>query len=408
MKKGVNTNKEEIQKIFSRGISKFYPSREDVEERLLSGKRLKIYGGMDATGVDLHIGHSKQLILLERLRRLGHEIIILFGDFTAMIGDPSDKSATRVLLTKEQVASNISTWKKQVSHILSFDEKENPAKVVQNSQWLSRLSFSDVVDLASNFTVGQMIERDMFENRIKDGKPVYLHEFLYPLMQGYDSVSLDVDGEIGGTDQTFNMLAGRTLQKTLNNKDKFVITTTLLADPKTGKKIMSKSEGDYIGLNDEPNDMFGKTMALPDDIVVQLFKECTFLELEEVSQKEDRFKDPKNKMEVKKELAWEFVKMYHSEDEAIKARKSFEETFGDNKFPADSPTVFVSKNDDFMSALIKSGLVESKSELKRLAESGAITDVDTEEKITDLDTSIENNKKIKIGKKRFLQILLDT
>src|ERR1035437_3298275 len=235
----VITDASKIDEILSRSVSAIYPSTDEFRKALLSGKRLRIYLGADATGSQLHIGHATNLIILERLRKLGHEIIVLFGDFTAMIGDPTDKRATRVQLTEEQVKKNIKSWETQVGKVIDFKDKTNPARFVKNSTWLSKLNFKDLIKLASNFTVQQMIERDMFEKRLNENKPIYLHEFFYPLMQGYDSVALDVDVEVGGNDQTFNMLAGRTLQKIYNNKNKFVIVTTLLVNPKTNKKLMN-------------------------------------------------------------------------------------------------------------------------------------------------------------------------
>ena len=239
----INTDSKTIDEILERGVSNIYPTKEGLRELLLSGKKLKIYLGADPTGTELHLGHSKNFILLEKLRRLGHEVVVLFGDFTAMIGDPTGKLNTRVSLSEKEVKNNLKSWKKQLSPIIKFKTfLDDGAKIVKNSKWLSKLSFGDITRLSSNFTVQQMIERDMFDKRIKEGNPIYLNEFLYPLMQGYDSVVLGVDVEIGGTDQTFNMLAGRTLLKKLKNKEKFVITIDLIVDPKTGKK-MSKSEG---------------------------------------------------------------------------------------------------------------------------------------------------------------------
>ena len=202
----INTDSELVDQILTRSIAHILPSKEELKKLLQSGKRIRIYIGADATGPDLHLGHATNFILIEKLRKLGHEVIILFGDFTAMIGDPTGKEVTRKPLTQSDVDSHISTWKAQVEKILDFSDKENPPRIVKNSEWLSKLNFGDILKIASNFTVQQMIERDMFQKRHEDQKPIHLHEFLYPLMQGYDSVALDVDVEIGGNDQTFNML----------------------------------------------------------------------------------------------------------------------------------------------------------------------------------------------------------
>ena len=206
-----------------------YPSRDVLRERLVHGPPLTVYLGIDPTADFIHMGHALMLKKLAELQRLGHHVVMLIGDFTAMIGDPTDKTATRTKLTREQVKENCQRYKDQASRILSF-EGDNPAELRFNSEWLSKMSFADVVELASHFTVQQMMERDMFEKRMQEGKPIHLHEFLYPLMQGYDSVAMDVDLEVGGNDQTFNMLAGRTLMREIKQKEKFVLTGRLLAD----------------------------------------------------------------------------------------------------------------------------------------------------------------------------------
>ncbi|PIZ54477.1 tyrosine--tRNA ligase, partial [Candidatus Uhrbacteria bacterium CG_4_10_14_0_2_um_filter_41_7] len=253
-------NKEEkIDQLLTRGVSEVLPSAESLKVALQGRKKLKIYIGIDPTSPMLHIGHAIGLRKLREFQDLGHEVILLLGSFTAMIGDPTDKTAVRTQLTQKEVLKNAVTYKEQAGKILNFEGK-NPVKLMFNHKWLQKMNFSEVVNLASHFTVQQMLERDMFETRIKEGKPVYVHEFMYPLMQGYDSVAMDVDAEIGGSDQTFNMLAGRTLQRQINGREKFVITMKLLENAE-GKK-MSKSEGGFIALNDSAKDIFGKLMAM--------------------------------------------------------------------------------------------------------------------------------------------------
>ncbi|RMD52055.1 tyrosine--tRNA ligase, partial [Candidatus Parcubacteria bacterium] len=251
----IDINEEKINAILTRGVEQIYPAPDVLAELLRSGKKMRIYVGVDPTGKHLHIGHALQLRKLRQFQELGHEVILLIGSFTGMIGDPTDKTAVRNQLTKKQVLENAATYKKQAAKILSFSGK-NPAKLMFNHKWLAKMTFAEVVELASKFTVQQMLERDMFEKRIKEGKPVYLHEFLYPLMQGYDSVAMKVDLEIGGSDQTFNMLAGRTLMKVMGQKEKLVMTLKLLTNDE-GKK-MSKSEGGFIALDDDAEEMFGK------------------------------------------------------------------------------------------------------------------------------------------------------
>lgn len=394
------TDKEKIDELLSRSVATILPTKEGLEKKFLSGERLRIYIGADATGPDLHLGHSTNFFFLERMRRLGHEIIVLFGDFTAMIGDPSDKSVARTRLSREEVEKNIETWEAQIAHVLDIHNKENPVRIERNSKWLSQLHFEDVVDLASHFTVQQMIERDMFERRIQDGKPVYVHEFMYPLMVGYDSVVLDVDIELGGNDQTFNMLAGRTLQKAKGGKDKYVVATTLLENPVTGKKLMSKSEGGYVSLQDEPNDMYGKVMALPDEAMIQLFIDATWLPMSEIKELEKQAQeDPKM---VKMRLAREIVTIYHNKEAAQKAEQNFEQTFAQGGVPEDVEIATATPEDQLVDVLVAKGIVKSKSEFRRLVEGGAISVVDGE-KVADTNAKVRVGV-YKVGKRRFLKV----
>lgn len=389
-----------MDELTTRSIADILPSREAFKAFLASGKRLRVYIGADATGPQLHLGHATNFILLEKLRKLGHEVIVLFGDFTAMIGDPTDKDAERKQLSVEQVNKHIHTWKEQVGKIISFDDPDNPAKIVKNSTWLSKLTFAEILGISSSFTVQHMLERDMFERRMKAGKPVHLHEFLYPLMQGYDSVALDVDVEIGGTDQTFNMLAGRILQKKYHGKEKFVIATTLLENPKTGKKLMSKSEGGYIALNDTPTDMYGKTMALPDETIIQMFTDCTYVSLEDIES--IRNMHPKD---AKMHLAREIVTMYHSKEDAQKAEEHFTQTFSEGGVPSDIQTVQTQAGTALADVLIQAGVVTSKTEWRRLVEDGAVALPEKEyEKITDPNVTVSEPLVVKVGKRRFIKI----
>ena len=298
---------QKVDEILSRSVKEILPSKEALKERMMTGNKMKIYIGTDATGSSLHLGHATNYIILEKFRQLGHEVIFLIGDFTSRIGDPTDKSAARVQLTREQVIENTKTWLNQVRPLIKIDDKENPVKIVYNHDWLSKLTFEDVIDIASNFTVQRMLERDMFEKRLKEEKPIYLHEFFYPLMQGYDSVALDVDIEMCGSDQKFNALAGRTLLKKYKNKEKFVFITTLLENPKTGEKMMSKSLGTGVFIDWDANKMFGSIMAQPDENMNQLFIDTTFLSLEEI----DEVMKSENPRDAKMKLAWEIVKIYH-------------------------------------------------------------------------------------------------
>ncbi|HEY4512710.1 MAG TPA: tyrosine--tRNA ligase [Candidatus Paceibacterota bacterium] len=396
-----------IDGLLTRSIQSIYPSKEALKRLLISGRKLRIYIGADATGPDLHLGHSTNYILLEKFRKLGHEVIVLFGDFTAMIGDPSDKSATRVPLTSKNVNENISTWKKQLKPLVNFSAWKNPAKIFKNSKWLSKMSFSNVLGLASNFTVQQIIERDMFQERVKAEKPIYLHEFLYPMMQGYDSVAMDVDIEIGGNDQTFNMLAGRQLQKKFRNKEKFVIATTLLTNPKTGKKLMSKSEGDYVSLEDSAEEMFGKIMALPDQAILQMLTDCTFLSLEKIEEIRISLASGANPRDAKIVLAKEIVSIYHGQYSAEKAEKNFANTFNKKEIPEDLKELQIKKGDTLSLTLLRGGVISSKGEFFRLVGEGAVTELQTAQKITDTKY-IAKPGVYKIGKHRFVKLIANS
>lgn len=400
----INTDPQKIEELLTRSVVNILPSKDLFKNLLLSGKKLRIYTGADATGSKLHIGHSTNFMILEKFRQLGHEVIILFGDFTAKIGDPTDKGTARKPLTDTEVKQNLKTWKKQVGKIVKIGYFNNGAKIVRNSKWLSKMNFSDVINLASNFTVQQMIERDMFQKRLEEKKPIFLHEFFYPLMQGYDSVVLDVEVEIGGNDQTFNMMAGRTLQKIMRGKEKFVMPTTLLVNPKTGKKLMNKSEGNVVGLDDKPEDMFGKIMSLPDEAIVPIFTDCTYLSLVEIEKIKQDLLNGANPRDIKVRLAKEIVTIYHSKEAADKAEENFVNTFKDGGLPEEIPEVKGLVGDLVSSTVAASGVVASKGEYRRLLDEGAVTNMTTGEKIKDPNLKIDGPLTLKIGKKRFLRI----
>ncbi len=394
-----------VDQILTRSVDSLYPNKKSVRDALLSGKRLTIYVGIDATADYVHLGHSTNYLLLERLHQLGHQIIVLVGDFTAMIGDPTDKSSARVRLTKKQVLHNLKTFKDQIGKILDFKDKKNPILFKFNSQWLAKLNFEDLTDLASNFSVQQMLERDMFEKRIKENKPLYVHEFFYPLMQGYDSVAMDVDMEIGGTDQTFNMLAGRTLLKRYKNKEKFVVTTTLLVNPVTKEKMMSKSLGTGIGLNESAENMFGKVMGLPDEGVIQTFVDCTRLSMEEIDKKQKALKKGENPRTIKMQLATEIVKMYHGEKLAQEAQDKFVKQFSNKELPDQIKTVSIASGTyPTTDLLVKLNLAGSKSEARRLLEQNGVKLNQQTYKETTINIGKKNNLIIQVGKRKFIKI----
>ncbi len=379
-----------IDEILNRGVENVYPSRELVKSRL-EKEKLTFYLGVDPTGPTLHIGHLIPLLKLAALQKAGHKVFFLIGDFTAMIGDPTDKTAARKKLTHEEVLANCKTYKDQASKFISF-EGENAAELKFNSEWLAKMNFSDVLELASLMTVDQMLKRDMFENRMRENKPIYIHEFMYPLMQGYDSVAMDVDGEIGGNDQTFNMLTGRDLIKSLKNKDKIVLTTKLVVDP-AGKK-MGKSEGNMISLDQTPEDMFGKVMSWTDGMVPLGFELLTNTATPEGHPKE-----------VKVALAKAVVTLCFDEAAAEKAHQAFESTFSKGELPEDIQTVKAEKDTLLMDVVISSGAVESKGEFRRLVEGNGV-EIIGQGKVTDANIKITAPIDVKIGKRRFLRITI--
>ncbi|MEK7610022.1 MAG: tyrosine--tRNA ligase [Patescibacteria group bacterium] len=394
------TDKTRIEEIFIRGTAvEILPSKEEFMKKLMSGDRIRIYIGVDPTAPAMHLGHAKNLMFLDEIRQLGHEVIVLFGDFTAQIGDPSDKSATRKQLSAEEVKKNVSGWVDQVKPLLGFGDKKNPPIIKYNSEWLAQLKFADILNLASNFTVQQMLERDMFQKRLKESSPIHLHEFLYPLMQGYDSVAMDVDAELCGTDQIFNALAGRTLMKRLKNKDKFVIALNLIANPKTGE-LMSKSNGTGVFIDQRANQLFGAIMALPDPMIEPLFINCTRIPLNE----KDGLMAAGPRL-AKAKVAFDIVKRLHGESSAKSAEREFENTFAKGGVPDDIQEVKFSAKEPLSDALVRSGIIASKAEWRRLIDGGGIkTEDDT--KITDPNFMPTKTLILKIGKRRFVKITI--
>ncbi len=396
------TNEKRIDEILDRGVLKeFLPSKKKFKEKLLSGERLRFYIGADPTAKALHLGHAQNLMLLEDFRRLGHQVIFLIGDFTAMIGDPGDKSSARVQQTSAEVQENLKGWLEQIKNILNFTDKENPVLVKYNSEWLSKLKFADVLQLASNFTVQQMLERDMFEKRMKKGTPIYIHEFMYPLMQGYDSVALDVDVELCGTDQIFNALAGRTLLQKLKGKEKFVIAANLIADEKTGQ-LMSKSNGTGVFLDLEPKDLFGAIMAQTDGMIRPLVLGCTRLSLAEI----EEMLQMENPRDAKLKLAFEITKIFHGEDEAKKAQEYFVNTFSKKEISAENvEEIKVPVGERLIDTLVKNNLAESNADAKRKIKQGGVN-IDGE-KIMDIQKEVDetmDGKILKVGKKNFRKL----
>jgi len=391
------TDKKRIEEIFNRGIVfQVLPSKEELLQVLYSGKRLKIYIGADPTSDALHLSHAKNYMLLEEFRQLGHEVVILIGDFTARIGDPSDREDTRTQLSEKQVKDNVKSWISQIKPLLDFDSKANPPKILYNSKWLGKLSFEDVISLSANFTVQQILERDMFQKRIKKNVPIYLHEFLYPLMQGYDSVVLDVDIELCGTDQIFNALVGRTLLKRLKNKDKFVMVVNLMENPKTGE-LMSKSKGTGVFLSSSPENMYGAIMAQPDEMIEPLFINDTRIPL--VQKDEIMARGPRD---AKALVALDIVRRFYGKDKAMEAQNKFEQTFVKKELPKDMPAYHIKQGETIVEVMVASNIVESKAEAKRLIEQKAVTV--NNNKVFEWTLELKRGDTLQVGPRRFLKI----
>lgn len=396
----ISVDPKEIQHFVTRAVENVYPTREKLAEKLSSGDRITVYAGIDPTGPTLHIGHVIWLRKLAELQKMGHRVIMLIGDFTAMIGDPTDKTATRKQLTRDEVLANCKLYKQQASKFLDF-EGLNAAELRFNSEWLAKMSFADVVELAAHFTVQQMMERDMFEKRLEENKPIGLHEFLYPLMQGYDSVAMDVDLEIGGNDQTFNMLAGRTLMREIKRKEKGVLATKLLIDS-SGKK-MGKSEGNMIALTDMPEDMYGKVMSWTDGMILPGFELCTNVSDEEIVKMKTAMESGKNPMTFKRRLAREIVSVFLSPQAADEAEAHFTSVHQKHETPEEIPELKVVGEVLLIDILVDSQLVTSKTEARRQIEQGGVK-VD-EVVVNDPKMTVKAPVTIQKGKRHFVRVV---
>lgn len=460
------TDSKKIEQLLTRGVDKIYPTKDALEKVLKSGKRIRLYTGWDPTTGEVHIGHTVVMRKLRQFQELGHELIFLLGTFTATLGDPTGKLSARKAMTIEETKKNAASFLKQAGKVIDF-AGPNAAQIKYNHEWLSPMNLADIIKLASNFTVQQMIKRDMFTERMSvkiecpecheffrsralqafgyefeegtfgvkaiDAKefctacgyevdfnnqqklsglkiipptPIYLNEFLYPLMQGYDSVAMDVNLEVGATDQTFNMLAGRTLMKALKNKEKFVLTVPLLTDS-SGKKI-GKTEGNVIGIADPPNDLYGKVMALGDDAIITVFELCTDVSLDDIEKMKKELKKGANPRDLKALLARTLVAMYHDVSAAKSAEDNFNKLFREHEAPEEIAEIKVKKDKwNIIDLLIETNLASSRSEARRLIEQGGIK-VEGQT-LKEIDTEVVVAKKgtiIQRGKRQFVKVVL--
>ncbi len=398
---------DEIQTLLTRGVDTIYPNKGALEKVLRSGKKLKLFQGFDPTGTQLHIGHAVALRKLRQFQDLGHHVIFLIGDGTGQAGDPSGKAKSREkFYNREELRQNARDYVVQASKILRF-EGENGVQILYNGDWLNKLGLVEILNLAGNFSVQQFIERDMYQVRMKKNETINLREFLYPILQGYDSVAMNVDLELGGTDQTFNMLIGRTLVVKMLNKEKFVLTVPLLTDAK-GTKI-GKTEGNVIGITDKPNDLYGKIMALGDDAIVNCFTLLTDKSAEEIKKIEKQMKTGENPITFKKQLAYELVEQFNNPTAATSAQEYFEKTFQQKSMTGNIEEFSISKLSKnpipILELLIETSSTASKGQARRLIEQKA---VDIDQMVVDIvntNVTLKTGMTLKVGKKKFLKFI---
>lgn len=398
----VLTDKKLIEKFLTRGVENIYPSRDALRKKLMSGERMKVYQGFDPTGKYLHVGHAIGIRALRILQQLGHEVIFLVGDFTSKIGDP-DKETARKMLSDEEIEENMTGWKEQAGQLIDF-EGENPVQFKRNHEWLSKLNLEELLKLTSHSTVQKMLQRDLFQKRISKDDPIKLHEFLYPLMQGYDGVAMKVDMEIGGSDQMFNMLVGRDLIKAYLKKEKFVRTNKMMDAP--DGITMSKTKGNGINLSDDAKTMFSKAMSYSDSAILPGIELLTEVSEEEIKKAEQEMKDGANPMEFKKLMAFEIVKTIKGEKEAKEAEEYFVNTFSKKEIPRDIQEFEITELEIKLTELLfKSGNVKSLGEARRIIEQGGVEI--NGEKVEDwkkvLDKKNDGNT-LKVGKYKFVRV----
>lgn len=375
--------------------------KEHLQDRLTSGKKLRVKFGIDPTGSGLHIGHAVPLKKLRQFQDAGHQAVLVVGTFTGKIGDPSGKTQTRTMLSDEQVKKNIEHYLEQAGKVIDVQSLE----IRYNAEWLSPLSFSDVVQLSSLFTVQQMMQRDMYQERLKKDLPIGVHEFMYPLMQGYDSVALKADIELGGTDQLFNLLAGRPIQKAYGQEPQDIMTNAIL-EGLDGHEKMSKSLNNYIALFDKPNDMYGKAMSIPDELILKYFELATDVSLQDMEEIKKALKEGENPRNLKMRLGRELVTLYHTAEDAKAAEEYFVTMFSKKEIPEDIEEVAVKQQDWILVDLITElKLSPSKSETRRMMQGGGVRI--NGEKITDFNTTVSLTKEpfiLQVGKRKIVKV----
>ncbi|MHB8853852.1 MAG: tyrosine--tRNA ligase [Ignavibacteriaceae bacterium] len=392
--------------LIKRGAHEIIPEDElvkKIEKSIKEEKPLKIKLGCDPSRPDLHLGHSVVLRKLGQFQQLGHQAILIIGDFTGMIGDPSGRNVTRPSLSLEETRKNGESYLEQASKILNKEK----TKIVYNSEWLSKMSFEDVIKLSSKYTVARMIERDDFTKRFKAGEPISLHEFLYPLAQAMDSVAISSDVELGGTDQKFNLLVGRDIQREFGMEPQVILTMPLIVGI-DGIEKMSKSYNNYIGISDSPQEIFGKTLSIPDSLIYNYYELATDISNEELFDLRKQLNDQQvNPRDLKRKLAKTIVKMYHNENAAVEAEAEFDKIFIRKEVPDEIPEIILNKGETeigILELLVKVNFASSKGEARRLVVQGGVT-IDGN-KVDDISANITLDKELilKVGKRKFIKL----
>lgn len=394
----VSTDEKKIEEILTRGVHEIF-TKEELKQKLLSGKRLHLKLGIDVTGPNIHLGHTVVQRKMRDFQELGHEVTLIIGDFTTLVGDHSDKVEMRAETTPQEIKKNEETYKEQFFKTII----KNQAKVKHNSDWLKKLNFNEVVDLAKQFTIAQMLDRETFMLRYKENKPIGLDEFLYPLMQGYDSVILNCDVEFGGTDQTFNLLAGRKLMANNNQTPQCAVVTKLLTG--SDGKPMGKSLMNFIPIMDGANNMYGKVMSIADEVIFEYFELVTRVPMEEITQMKKEVENGANPMEFKKRLAEEIVSFYCGEEEAIPSEEYFEKTVQRGEVDEENTLEIRVSGETTVLEALKTVLGDnvSSGDMKRVISQGGVSINEGVQK--DLNAKVNSGDIIKFGKRKYIKIL---
>ncbi len=397
----IDTNPKKIEEVLARGVAEVI-DKDHLKKRMLAGEKLKVKLGIDPTSPDIHLGRSIPLLKLRDFQELGHKVFLIIGDFTGLVGDTSDKSSERPMLDRKTIERNKKTYLEQAKKILNTEDKEK-FELCHNSKWLAKLNYQEIGEQANIFSLAEFIARENIKKRLDGNKRVSLRELLYPLMQGYDSVTIKADLELGGTDQRFNLLAGRRLQEHFGQKAQDIVMNNLI-EGLDGRK-MSSTWGNTINITDNPNDMFGKVMSMTDDLIIKYFVHCTRVPMEEVLEIEKGLKAGQNPKEAKEELALAITKMYHGRERARAAQEDFKCVFNEKGLPKEIPVACVkAKELNILDLLVETTLCQSKSEARQMVEQGAVR-VD-QKVISTWQAKIKNlnNKVVQVGKRRYCKI----